>query len=218
VRTGLGVCGSMNTSGQAAETDSLLVGILVGGASSRMGRAKGLLPAPQSGSSETPSLSLVERLLELGEQGLGCPTVLVGQRPEYDVLGRLALADPVTARGPLAGMVALLRHARSLGKTRVIALSCDLPYLSLDLLRRLANHHSQASVVCPHSGTKYQALVARYQVATLPAFERALAEDKLALQPLLRELGVETFELLPGEEQQLKDWDTPQDLERDAEH
>ncbi|HSO38965.1 MAG TPA: NTP transferase domain-containing protein, partial [Labilithrix sp.] len=112
---------------------SNLAGIFVGGASTRMGgRPKGLL---RVSSGET----LVERWKKLFDD-LAIPCVLVGDgaRDAYRDAGLEILADERAgdALGPLGGLLALLGRAR---EGAVIAVACDMPFVSPELVRRLAS-------------------------------------------------------------------------------
>jgi molybdopterin-guanine dinucleotide biosynthesis protein A len=120
----------------------LVVGIFVGGASSRMGSPKGLL--------EVDGDPLAARLARLARALDPSEVVLVGERDEYAHLGLPMLRDggsrgPLTGAGPLGGLVSLLEHA---GPRWALALSCDLPFVSVELLRALAGA-PDAAVVAP---------------------------------------------------------------------
>ena len=114
-------------------------------------------------------------------------------------------------RGPLGGLVSLLAHAQDRGATAVLALACDLPYLSSPLIRRLAEESPKAEIVCPFEDGNYQPLAARYSTELLPRFRASLREDKLALQPLVRGSNTAVMTLSRDEAESLADWDTPED-------
>jgi molybdopterin-guanine dinucleotide biosynthesis protein A len=177
-------------------------GIFVGGASSRMGgRPKGLLATP---SGET----IVERLAALCAES-GVPAVLVGAAGAYERLGLPAVEDPVIGAGPLAGLVGLLRATRT---DQVIALACDLPYLTGDLLGRLARSPSTTAALAPVREGRYEPLFARYERArVLPLAEAQLETGDRSLQRLLRAAHAEPFPLGDDEWPLLADWDEPAD-------
>ena len=186
----------------------LIVGIFVGGASSRMGSPKGLLFSP-----DEPRLSLVERLIKEVNQTLPHATcVLVGKRSEYATLSLPMLADVVPERGPLGGLVALLDEGARLGTEYALAVACDHPYLKGALLARLADESPQAAIYCPLREGKFEPLVARYRVDLRQDLREALMSGKLALQPLLKEFGAHSIPLNSEEERTLIDWDTPDDI------
>src|SRR5690348_13005990 len=111
-------------------------GIFVGGRGSRMGGlAKGMLTTE---SGET----LVARWQRLFA-ALGMNAVLVGRHDAYGAIGVTAIADDPPGIGPLGGLVALLKIA---GKGHAIAVACDMPFVSLELLQKLATHPSTAPI------------------------------------------------------------------------
>jgi molybdopterin-guanine dinucleotide biosynthesis protein A len=189
--------------------DDVLVGVLVGGASRRMGgQPKGLLLAP--GGQER----IVPRLLRLTQEALpGAECVLLGRHAAYLDLGVTLLNDASSGAGPLAGLVSLLRRAGELKKAQVLLLAGDLPRLSAALLVRLASFEADAPAVAPAPDGFFEPLFARYAPSCLQAAERALASDNRSLQALLRQLGAAPFPLSVEERALLVDWDEPADID-----
>jgi molybdopterin-guanine dinucleotide biosynthesis protein A len=187
---------------------SLIAGIFVGGASSRMGTPKGLL-APPDGSAAT----LVERLGRV-IRAAGIERIfLVGQQAGYENLGFDVLSDSLALSGPLGGIVALLERAREEGVQDALVLACDLPYVEAPLVRRLVEEEPTARALCPHVDDRYQPLFARYSVELLDEFRAALTERRLSLQPLLKGAPATLLLLEPEERASLWDWDTPADID-----
>lgn len=191
---------------------SVVVGIFVGGAGSRMGFvAKGLLAAPAS------NQSLLARLL--GVCGVALPEVvpvLVGRKAAYSDFGLTELDDDPAGIGPIGGFRALLKHAERAHAERVLALACDLPYLDEATILRLNLPLNRAARV-PFVNGKWQPLAAAYApTLTLAAVEKTIARDQRALMRVLDELG-DAVEKIEGDEHfanTLRDWDTPQDITR----
>lgn len=186
----------------------MIVGIFVGGQSSRMGgRPKGLLLAPDSGE------PLVLRSARLA-RSLGFTPVLVGAGHAYrTVVPDLPIvSDERSAQGPLAGLAGLLRFA---GTETVLALACDMPYVSAALLSKLAAVQAAADVVAPRSVAGcWEPLCARYQSANVaPILAEALATGVRSFQQLFTRLRVAELELSPDERSELRDWDTPEDTQ-----
>ena len=186
-----------------------LVGVLVGGASRRMGgRAKGLLPAPGS---EEPILL---RLLRLGREA-GLDVVTVGDDAPYAAL-RLNvpnLVDEPRGVGPIGGLAALLRHA---GSGLAIALSCDLPYFSPRAAELLVSQASRADVIAGRRTPDgvWEPFVARYSPErVLPVVSANLAQGRHSLQEALAQMTVEELALIGAERSALVDWDSPYDVE-----
>lgn len=186
----------------------MIVGIFVGGKSSRMrGAPKGLLLAPDT---QEP---LVVRSARLA-RSLGFVPVLVGAAEPYRaVLPDLTLiADEPVGLGPLAGLSGLLRFA---GEDCAIVLACDMPYVSLALLQKLAETESTADVVAARGDTGlWEPLCARYRSPSVqPVLTRALSAGVRSFQRLFGELSVAELELSPEETAQLADWDAPEDVQ-----
>ena len=167
------------------------------------GAAKGLLPAPDSGE------PLVLRLRRHAES-LGLRCVLVGSAPAYAQLGLPMLADDPAGIGPLGGLRALLVVA---DPAPVLALACDLPYVSPALLRRLVEMMPAVAdhpfdVVAARRQDRWEPLCARYEATVLPA----LTAGERSFQGLLRRLRVRELSLSAAEAVELTDWDSPDDL------
>lgn len=184
-----------------------LVGIFVGGRSSRMGSPKGLLKAPDS------ELTLVERLVEQAQLALPqARCVLVGQNAAYSGLGLALVPDPIAGQGPLGGIVGLLLEAEASGAERVLVVGCDFPFVSAALLGRLAEEQPGAKILCPHLDERYQPLVARYDVSLRPEFESSLQSGELRLQRILAKHQANVLSLSEAEFGLLVDWDRPEDV------
>ncbi len=181
-------------------------GIFVGGGGARMGGApKGLLLGPDG----LPLVVRAARILE----SLGCSVVLVGEHPAYRHLGLRTLADATPERaGPLGGLVALLADGAA-ADAPVLALACDMPYVTAPLLRRLLDEAPEASALAPRRDGRWEPLCARYRPsAALGIGERRLASGALALQGFLDALAATSLPLSEAEDDQLRDWDCPDDM------
>lgn len=184
----------------------LLAGIFVGGRGRRMGGvAKGLLAAPEG----DPIVIKVRRLLE--DAGAEC--VLVGAHPAYEHLALETIADDPAAKGPLAGLLALLARASQGGKTWAIAVACDMPFLDRELIRQLVEA-PPAPIVAPRrlaaerGREVWEPLFARYDPAVLDLARDYASKGGARLQSLLSAAGAEALELGPEQVALLTDWDT----------
>jgi molybdopterin-guanine dinucleotide biosynthesis protein A len=194
-------------SGGMRGADDVVLGVLVGGRSRRMGIPKGRLPVPGG---DEPILA---RLVRVGrEAGFRC--VLVGDAEPYvdlalDVTG---IADRPTDVGPLGGLGGLMEHAAATGARFVILVACDMPFVSASTLVRLGAAPSTAAVVAPVREGRVEPMLARYEVAVLrPHLEQAVAGGTRSFQDLLRSVEVAPFEV---DDAELVDFDTPLDRER----
>ena len=185
--------------------EPVIAGVFVGGAGRRMGGcAKGMLEAPGGG-------TLVERAVAVLRAAGVAHVLLVGRHDGYDALGLEMIDDESGGIGPLGGLAALLRRA---GPSRALALACDMPFVSAALVARLLSARV-APVVAPRRDGHWEPLCARYDAArVLPAALRRIAAGAHALQPLLIECGAVALPLDPREEDELRDWDTPEDARK----
>jgi molybdopterin-guanine dinucleotide biosynthesis protein A len=166
--------------------------ILAGGASSRMGRDKGLLDF-----SGVPQILHTARLLEPLVAGV----TVVGSQERYASLGLRVIADVAAAQvhgkpekigmGPLAGIAAAL-NATQLSWNLIVA--CDLPYLSAKwvdwLLSRALRSHGD--VVIPRTEHGIEPLAAVYRrdcrVPITAALARGVRKVSEAIEGLRAEV------------------------------
>ena len=139
-----------------------LLGVMVGGRSSRMGSPKGLLRHP------TEPVTLVERAVSLGRDA-GLAVVLVGEARDYRAVvpSVEAVPDAPGGVGPLGGMRALMARA---GVGSVLAIACDMPFVTRDTVRRLAAHPSGAAALCARRGDQapWEPFCARWPAGPRP--------------------------------------------------
>jgi molybdopterin-guanine dinucleotide biosynthesis protein A len=190
----------------------LVIGVFVGGRAARLGGVpKGLL---RTADTNEP---IVTRLARIGREALpGAELVLVGNAADYTELGHEAIADEPEGVGPLGGLLALLSRALT-SRCDAVALAGDLPFVSHELLVRLAQHAPEGAVVAPRLDGVWHPLFARYRSAPcLAAARTVLARNERALHRVIAELGPRAHELplLPEEAALLGDWDTPDDVVR----
>jgi molybdenum cofactor guanylyltransferase len=163
--------------------------ILAGGASSRMGRDKGLLDF-----SGVPLILHTARLIE----PLVAEVTVVGSPRRYAKLGLHVIADDVQAKrgpdrlgcGPLAGI------ATALGATRLpwnLIVACDLPYLSAEWIDWLLSRalRSRGEAVVPRTEHGIQPLAAVYRRECGATIAAALARDVRKVSDVINELHVE---------------------------
>jgi molybdenum cofactor cytidylyltransferase len=153
----------------------MIIGIvLAGGASSRMGRTKALLPIG--------STTFVARVVSTLQQA-GCTRVVVVAGAAFEAicadverraLGVAVVENRAPARGQLSSLQVALRHVGDDVEAAVVAL-CDHPLVGIDTVRRLieAWRTSDADVVRPVTGSRHGHPV----VFARRVFARLLAAD-----------------------------------------
>lgn len=144
--------------------------------------------------------------------GVASPVLAVGPDPG---LGLSTVTDD--RRGPLGALAAGLRYLRDGGfDGPVLLLACDLPLVTPELLRLVAQALGTAEAAVPVAGGRLQPLAACYSPRVLPAAEDLLERGVLAMHALLD--GIDLRRVEAGEwgrvagPEALEDVDTPADL------
>ncbi len=171
------------------------------------GFPKGLLREP------TFAQPLAGRLVQLAYE-LELYPVWVGRAAAYRELAPEVseLCDEPEGVGPLGGLTSLLRAAQD---AQVLAVACDMPYVSSELLRRLLAEEREAAAFAPRNREGFwEPLCARYHAQrVLPVCEAMLGRGESSLQKLFSAVSARELKLQGNEWRNLRDWDCPEDLE-----
>ncbi|MFC1851171.1 molybdenum cofactor guanylyltransferase [candidate division CSSED10-310 bacterium] len=133
------------------KADDIALGLLCGGASSRMGRDKCLIPLGEK--------RLIDYNIER-YKALNIPLFLVihpGQ--DYSLDGVTVYYDLEPERCSLVGVYSALKQSPA---EYNILLAGDMPFIPLPLLKTMMKYHPQYDVVVPKTATGYQPLCAIY--------------------------------------------------------
>jgi len=161
----------------------LAAAVLVGGASTRMGRDKASLVHD--------GVSLRERTLSLVAPLASDLLVVGGDRPREDGSPARWVADPPGPPCALRGLVGAL-SATSL--PRVLVLAVDLPRLRIELLLALLAF-PEADAVVPRAGGRAHPLCALYRrEPVLEVARERLGRDELSLHGLLGAVDIAWLE------------------------
>lgn len=181
--------------------------ILAGGASSRMGCDKALLPIGNN----FLLAYLVEILNSISPQVL-----VVGPADRYESLGFNIIEDKRSNCGPLAGIETALSNSKLDWN---LILACDLPYIDRDWLLTLciAAHSAAPSVSCIVTGLSIaepNPLLAIWHKNALPTVRNFLDTGKFRIRSVLKSL--ETQILIPPDPRILANWNCPEDICKDS--
>jgi molybdenum cofactor guanylyltransferase len=153
--------------------------VLAGGLSRRMGKPKAVVPLGGRPLIAWPLAAASEAGLDavvVAKPGSSLPPVDV---PVWD--------EPEAPSHPLTGLIAALERAGG----PVVALACDMPFVSPGLIARLA---AARGVAAPAG----EAFPARYEPSALPLLRAGLAREA-AVRAVLAELGAAPVEADAGE-------------------
>lgn len=153
--------------------------ILAGGASSRMGSNKALLPHKGGRFIESIYRELSEIFSEV---------ILVTNTPEqYQFLPCRKVPDLFQGMGALAGIHAGLAQSTN---PAVFTVACDMPHLDPWLIRHIANRGAGCDLVLPSSRHGYEPLHALYREGCLPVMEACLKKGERRIVSILPHLRV----------------------------
>ena len=179
--------------------------ILAGGDSRRMGQDKAALMLDGQ--------TLLDGVVATMQRIF--PSVIVSVRQPRAGLDVAQVCDEQPAGGPLAGLIAGLAQAET---PWAFAVACDMPFVTQEVVERLAACRAGQHAVVPLVGGYPQPLAAFYAASCLDAMRASLAQGDKSLRGMLQKLEVryvneaELREVDP----QLRsffDLDTPQDYQ-----
>jgi molybdenum cofactor guanylyltransferase len=156
--------------------------VLAGGDSRRMGRPKALLPVGGTTLIEWLTARLAPQFAHLVIAGRGPERLPQGLRPHL-------APDLHPGAGPLAGVEAGLAASPH---DVVVAVACDMPAVTTDLLRRLAHAAGDARIdaAVPRVGGRPEPACAAYRRSAAGPIAAALAAGRLRAADALADLRV----------------------------
>jgi molybdopterin-guanine dinucleotide biosynthesis protein A len=144
---------------------------MAGGRSTRYGEPKAFVPVG--------GRAIIERAADALRAVLPELIVSANDTARYAPLGYPVLPDRVPGLGALGGIHAALVYARETGRPGILAVACDMPFVSVPLLSRLVERAREApmpDLVAPESDNRrgLEPLFAYYSTRCLPAIEHAM--------------------------------------------
>ena len=162
--------------------------VLAGGSGSRIGGAKA--------TAQLDGQALLSYPLAAALGALGSVAVVAKdgvELPQLDQRVELWI-EPDEPRHPVVGVIEALRRARG---SAVLAIACDLPLLTSEVVALIASADAEGSVaVLASAAGRPQPLLARYEPAALALLEKfdadgPMTEQVMALMPTLIEVPAE---------------------------
>jgi molybdenum cofactor guanylyltransferase len=188
---------------------SFTAALLAGGKSSRMGQDKAYLPVMWKG----VSMPLWERQLAVLKSIAPENLVISGPRkPGYPETVTV-LPDEWSEVGPLGGIATCLRGS---GSALLLVLAIDMPEVQPGFLKKLLARSEPGCGVVPIHRHRFEPLIGIYPRAALEFALDQIRERDYVLQhfidTLLKKSLVMAYEVESSERDQLKNWNTPDDL------
>lgn len=139
--------------------------------------------------------TLLRRAIELVRGAGGTPIVVGRLRPPDQVSGARQIDEVLRAGQPACGPLMALRWGLAdCGTRRVVALACDLPFITADLIHYLLDQCDGFDACVPRSGGILHMLAAVYDLNCLPAIDRRLAAGHRSVHRLVDDLNMRIVE------------------------
>jgi molybdopterin-guanine dinucleotide biosynthesis protein A len=147
---------------------------MAGGQNTRYGNLKAL--APVGGH------AIIARVMRSMRDVLTDIILIANDAEAYNSIELPTRPDRLPGHGALGGLHSALLWASEEERPGIVAVACDMPFVSSGLLRRLlelASGDNHADVVIPESGSRrgLEPLCAYYSVQCLPAIEAAIGQN-----------------------------------------
>ena len=158
-----------------------LVVVLAGGEGSRMGGDK---PLRRLGGA-----TLIERALRFAKGWSDDVRVAVRSADQLPEMGVPVLLDDPEVWGPLAGLTSALEAARAVGRSHVLTLPCDAPFLPDNLLERLTEEIGARGAALAASDGQLHPVCGLWSVGVLDATAAYRAAGRRSLKGLAEMVG-----------------------------
>jgi molybdopterin-guanine dinucleotide biosynthesis protein A len=175
--------------------------ILAGGKSSRMQEDKGLMLLD-----EKPMMQYAIDLLK----PIVDEIIIVSNNNEYNKFGPSVYPDLVKDKGPLAGLYTGLYYSTS--ETNIV-LSCDVPYVSEDLISFLKSEHQQNQITIPIKDKRTHQLIGIFSKSCEANFALLLEKEDLKLLEAFKNLNLNIVDANHFDAQLFKNINSPSDLD-----
>jgi molybdopterin-guanine dinucleotide biosynthesis protein A len=153
--------------------------ILAGGKSSRMGTDKGLL--------ELCGKPLIRYTIQVLSEL--CNTIIISTSSDaYQSFGYQTVADEIPGIGPMGGIYSALKQSKT---EKNLVLSCDLPFVSKELLSYILSNSDGCQVAVPWEGNQYyEPLCGFYNLSVLDQMTTFIQKGNYKLPDLFEEISI----------------------------
>ncbi|MEE8170658.1 MAG: molybdenum cofactor guanylyltransferase [Phycisphaerae bacterium] len=155
-----------------AHATTISAGVLIGGKSRRMGRAKQAL--------SVGGASMLAHIVRVIQPHVDRIILLGDGAPPDDAPPLLRLADAPDAEGPIAGILAALRLTAT--DTAWLIAACDMPRITPDAVAWLLDQRAEdlAAILPKPAGDRIEPLFAVYEPAARPLIEQIVSAGRFA--------------------------------------
>ncbi|MCC6581961.1 MAG: molybdenum cofactor guanylyltransferase [Phycisphaeraceae bacterium] len=153
--------------------------ILAGGKNSRMGSDKGML--------EVEGKKIVERIIEVIKPFIQ-EVIIISNGTNYDNLGYAVYKDIIKDAGPMGGIHTALQYSKT---DKILVISCDMPFVSKEVILPLITWANSAEVVLPEHGDGHtEPLCAVYSKSCFSKFAELLRSGEWKMRNAMKYFDV----------------------------
>lgn len=134
-----------------------------------MGEDKGLM--------ELDGRPMIQHVIDEVKQ-ISNEIIIISNHPVYEQFGCPVYADEIIGKGPLAGLYTGLNKSAS---QKNIVLSCDVPFITMELIQFLIDHFYDFDITIPEKGGKTHQLIGVFDKSCIDSFKKDLDNNQLKL-------------------------------------
>ena len=152
--------------------------ILAGGKSSRMGTDKGLLLLNGK--------PMIETIINTLKQ-ITTDIIIISNNVAYEGFGIPVYEDLIKNAGPLAGIYTGLKYSTH---DKNIVVSCDVPFVSIELLENLFENSKNFDVTIPINNNKTHQVIGVYDKKCISIFKNELDNNQRKMKVALEKINL----------------------------
>jgi len=157
--------------------------ILAGGKSTRMGEDKGLILLND--------IPMIEYLINVFSD-LKIPVIIISNNEDYNQFNLPVYQDIEKEKGPAGGILSALTFSKT---QKNIIVSCDTPFITVELINFLLDSHQNNQVTIPKYENRIHPLIGVYEKEVSKSFEESIRENQLRIRDILKKLDTKEVEL-----------------------
>jgi len=124
-----------------------------------------------------------------------CNNVIISANSnDYDYLGLPVIKDKKRGIGPIGGLSAALHFSKTEDN---FVLSCDMPFISIELARYILSERKEYQAVVPKNSGFYEPLCAFYRRNAVDEFDKTIKKGIYKIQRALQFLNVRFIDIDP---------------------
>lgn len=118
-----------------------------------------------------------------------CDKILISSSSRgYEIFGYEVIADEFPGIGPMGGIYSAMRQSKT---EKNLVLSCDLPFVSVELLSFILSNSDGFEVAVPFEGDRhYEPLCAFYKLSVLGKMTEFIRNENYKLPDLFEEIRI----------------------------